>query len=236
VNFRNNSEEFKNLQQLGSVEEYWYLVEKLKLRMLLEGRQLTENDLIDIFISGLKGEIKSFVLAFNPVSLEATLEYAVYIESATDCQYKKLKANNKLPSYPSTPYPRNNSEKTPMKPALLIVNPKNTIIEQRRALGQCFKCGEMYFSDHQCKVKLQTLMTNNDGEVEEADPPENLYVPDSMRDNAEEAIVSMHATSNNPVSNTMRFKGFIGAVPVFALINSGSTHNFVNPSVSHYSY
>jgi Retroviral aspartyl protease len=48
---------------------------------------------------------------------------------------------------------------------------------------------------------------------------------------AEEAIVSMHATSSNPHANTMRFKGQIGQQPVFALIDSGSTHSFVNPTV-----
>jgi RNase H-like domain found in reverse transcriptase/Reverse transcriptase (RNA-dependent DNA polymerase)/Integrase zinc binding domain/Retroviral aspartyl protease/Integrase core domain/Retrotransposon gag protein/Chromo (CHRromatin Organisation MOdifier) domain len=231
VNAKNSLEEFKNLQQLGSVEDYWYLVERLKSRMLLEGRQLTEKDFIDVFVSGLKGEIKPFVLAFKPISLESALEYALYIESATDYQYKRLKASNKLPSYPSTTYPKNTSEKTPIKPVLPPVNPKNTLIEQRRALGQCFKCGERYYPGHQCKVKLQMLMGSIDGEVEEVVSPENFNSQEPVMDHAEEAIVSMHATSNSPVSNTMRFKGFIGTVPVFALIDSGSTHSFVNPSV-----
>jgi hypothetical protein len=29
----------------------------------------------------------------------------------------------------------------------------------------------------------------------------------------------------------MRFKGLIGTVPVFALIDSDSTHSFINPSI-----
>jgi hypothetical protein len=47
----------------------------------------------------------------------------------------------------------------------------------------------------------------------------------------EEAIVSMHATSGNHSANTIQFKGQIGNQPVFALIDSGSTHSFVNPNV-----
>jgi hypothetical protein len=47
----------------------------------------------------------------------------------------------------------------------------------------------------------------------------------------EEAIVSMHATAKSPVHNTMRFQGVIGKLPMFALIDSGSTHSFVNSSV-----
>jgi Retroviral aspartyl protease len=49
----------------------------------------------------------------------------------------------------------------------------------------------------------------------------------------EEAIISMHATSNHPIHNTMCFKGQVGIVLVYALIDSGSTHNFVSPSVLH---
>jgi hypothetical protein len=49
--------------------------------------------------------------------------------------------------------------------------------------------------------------------------------------NAEEAIVSMQATTSNPKSSTMKFKGYIGKIPVTALVDSGSTHSFVNPVV-----
>jgi hypothetical protein len=35
---------------------------------------------------------------------------------------------------------------------------RSTILDQRRALGQCFKCGDRYFPGHQCRVKLQMLM------------------------------------------------------------------------------
>jgi hypothetical protein len=39
-------------------------------------------------------------------------------------------------------------------------------------------------------------------------------------------LVSMHATSNNPCSNTMRFKGQIGTFSIFALIDSESSKTF----------
>jgi Retroviral aspartyl protease len=41
----------------------------------------------------------------------------------------------------------------------------------------------------------------------------------------------MHATAKSPVHNTMRFQGVIGKLLMFALIDSDSTHSFVNPSV-----
>jgi Retroviral aspartyl protease len=47
----------------------------------------------------------------------------------------------------------------------------------------------------------------------------------------EEVIVSMHATSQHQHSNTMRFKGQLGKISIFALIDSGSIHSFINPMV-----
>jgi hypothetical protein len=38
----------------------------------------------------------------------------------------------------------------------------------------------------------------------------------------EEALVSMHATSNNPDLKTMKLKGSFGDKPVYALLDSGS--------------
>jgi hypothetical protein len=40
--------------------------------------------------------------------------------------------------------------------------------------------------------------------------------------------VSMHATSSNHVHNFMRFKYMMGTILVFALIDNGITHNFIN--------
>jgi hypothetical protein len=48
---------------------------------------------------------------------------------------------------------------------------------------------------------------------------------------AEDTMVLMYATHSNPHINTMQFKGQVGLKPVYALLNSDSTHSFVDPSV-----
>jgi Retrotransposon gag protein len=45
INSKNSLNELKSLNQLGSVEEYWQQFEKLRSRMLLEGRKFTSNKL-----------------------------------------------------------------------------------------------------------------------------------------------------------------------------------------------
>jgi hypothetical protein len=70
---KNSLDELKSLNQLGSVEKYWYQFEKLRSRMILEGRQFSKREFINAFISRLKGEIKSFVFAFKSETLKVPL-------------------------------------------------------------------------------------------------------------------------------------------------------------------
>lgn len=56
---------------------------------------------------------------------------------------------------------------------------------------------------------------------------ENVLVPAS-----EEAVVSMFALSSNPNLSTMKFKGKIGTKPICALIDSGTTHSFIDPELN----
>jgi Retroviral aspartyl protease len=176
-------------------------------------------------VNGLKGEVKPFIMAFKPETLDVALEYGLYMESATESQYRRLKPTLKLNNSYSNTFAKNYVDKgsvVPVKPAASAPLPKPSLIDQRRALGQCFKC-----------LKLQMLMGQSSREgllthSEAEHTKEELCLEDT-----EEAIVSMHATSSKPVYNTMKFKGVIGHVPVSALLDSGSTHSFVNPLVLH---
>jgi hypothetical protein len=79
-------------------------------------------------------------------------------------------------------------------------------------------------------VKVQILVGQGKDEVTELD---SSVLPSGESESimAEEAIMSLHATHASPLLSTMCFKGYIGKIPVCALINSGSTHNFVDPTI-----
>jgi Reverse transcriptase (RNA-dependent DNA polymerase)/Retroviral aspartyl protease/Retrotransposon gag protein len=224
----NTLDELKTLQQHGSIEEYWHQFVKWRSRILLEGRRFTERDFIDSFISGLKGEVKPFVLAFKPVSVDAALEYAQYMESATETQLKRMKST--VRSFPTPQAVNRVSEKghfSGHKGTPTTVNQRGTLMDQRRALGLCFKCGEKYYPGHQCKIKLQMLL--GDPEAEQGEENTDHTLEENHSQTLEEAFVSMHATSPNQQPNTMKFKGQLGNTPIYALIDSGSTHSFINP-------
>jgi hypothetical protein len=98
----------------------------------------------------------------------------------------------------------------PLPKSVPLHHSKPNLIEQRRALGQCFKCEKKYFFGHQCKIKIEMLVGQNSEPEEESVPAESEQNPPEEEEVAEEAIIFMHATSNNPCSNIMRFKGQIG--------------------------
>jgi hypothetical protein len=138
------------LRQTTSVIEYLELFERLRTRLLLEHRMLSEQDFIDAFIGGLMGEIKAFVKVFKPQSLEDAYEHALHLEGAVEYQFKRLRfvAPTKTPPIAS---PQSKPSATPPLP-------KNALMEQRRALGLCFKCGEKYYPGHNCKIKVQMML------------------------------------------------------------------------------
>lgn len=52
-----------------------------------------------------------------------------------------------------------------------------------------------------------------------------------MLEEVEQAVISMYAANESKKVKSIRFKGKIGQTPVCALLDSGSTHSFVNPEV-----
>jgi hypothetical protein len=150
--------ELLSLHQTGSIDDYIELFERLKSKLLLENRLFSETDFLDAFVRGLKLEIKSFVKVFKPQGLDDAYEHALHLEGAIEYQYKRLKSTSKPFTLPP-----------PSKPVVPATVPRNTHIEQRRALGLCFKCGEKY-PDHHCKVKVQMLLGQSEDLIEAVEP------------------------------------------------------------------
>jgi hypothetical protein len=112
---------------------------------LLEGRRFSEKDFIDSFINGLKDEIKPFVITFKPHTLDAALEYALYMESTTETQFKRMKFSVRvLPTTQMMPKFPDKNFFNGFKGPLASLPQKGTSMDQRRALRLCFKCGNKY--------------------------------------------------------------------------------------------
>ncbi|KAJ4812719.1 polyprotein [Rhynchospora pubera] len=108
--------------------------------------------------------------------------------------------------------------------------------DQLRALRLCFKCHEKYTPGHKCTVKsLHALQMEED----DADP-EVLSVPviewikevgvEQCASHAD-AVITMCSDQSASKLQTLKFKGDFDHIPICVLIDTGSTHSFVNPSL-----
>lgn len=102
----------------------------------------------------------------------------------------------------------------------------------RREKGLCYNCDEKWNSSHKCHDHFLLLITD----IEETqiapthltNPDPNPNPPDPDPDNPTPTI-SLHALSGISAPATFRLYDFIGSNRLTILIDSGSTHNFIQP-------
>ncbi|XP_019183647.1 PREDICTED: uncharacterized protein LOC109178468 [Ipomoea nil] len=90
---------------------------------------------------------------------------------------------------------------------------------QRCSRGLCYNCDELWSPEHRCKQLFFLVL---DDTIEDMD---STFTSDLGTDNPE---ISLHAITCTNNGQTMQVQMFLADVPVTALIDSGSTHSFVN--------
>jgi hypothetical protein len=107
-------------------------------------------------------------------------------------------------------------------------------MKEIRENGLCYYCDEKYNQSHKCKfpkIYLIQSMEWKPGEkiVENDQCLQGEEIEQGLLDHLPE--ISLHAIFGTPTPNTMRLVGFIKTQQVVILIDSGNTHNFLDPSV-----
>ena len=95
------------------------------------------------------------------------------------------------------------------------------------ARGLCFICDKPYSKGHNCGFKEPHLFTievygeeeNDEVETEECNNAEKKW---------EDACISLQALTGDRSHNTMRVVGMYERKPLHILVDSGSTHNFLD--------
>ncbi|KAK0608486.1 hypothetical protein LWI29_031439 [Acer saccharum] len=89
-------------------------------------------------------------------------------------------------------------------------------IEERKRKGLCFSCDEKWNLGHKCKTPKLFYIEAEYDEVE-VEPPDGE--------------ISLNAITGSQTPNTMRLEGYIGKHRLVILVDSGSTHNFVDSNL-----
>jgi len=147
-------------------------------------------------------------------------------------------ANNQF----SNPYPNRNttypySGNTIRKPTLPIRRISPSQMQERREKGLCYYCDEKYQAGYKCNKPRLLVLEGMEWEEKEETVEEELLEFQGVQapGEAEEGEllgISLYALAGTPTPRTMRLMGSIGSVEVVILIDTESTHNFVDPNVA----
>lgn len=104
-------------------------------------------------------------------------------------------------------------------------------IEEKRANNICFFCNEKFHPGHKCKAQVYRLEIMEDSDDEEFKEEERL---EGEQEKLEEETpqISLQALAGINTYQTMRLVGRIGKHTLQNLVDSGSTHNFLDMDVA----
>ncbi|KAJ3689885.1 hypothetical protein LUZ61_019049 [Rhynchospora tenuis] len=244
--------DFKRVHQVGKVGDYIRQFEQAKSRFIAETRIRSPYLFIQGFIEGLKEDIRYAVDILNPTTLNQAFTFARKAELNLENVDKHLR--NIKPYVPfktplALPQPSTTAVHTNQQSGPIV--PKEMTREQLRALKLCYWCKEKYTPGHKCKLRgLHAL------QLEEKDPESQAglhhtdyhptyidWVYDTDQEDTvligntsaqsvpDQAVITMCTDQMQSSLQTLQFQGEFDSTPICVLIDTGSTHSFLNPSL-----
>ncbi|PIN13770.1 DNA-directed DNA polymerase [Handroanthus impetiginosus] len=240
---------FNKLQQEGSVAEYYDKVDDLRVQMLMFDKDLKESYFTRCFVSGLKKEIKGYVMAAKPQNFQQAVSLAKNFETSIDALMNKLSLPNKpvpvktvsKPTYTPNqitttnhrtlttlvklPFPKTahkTETNTPVRRLLAA-----TKMKARRERNLCYNCDETYAPGHRCKQRQLFMMMTK--EEEEDIGYDDECIEEVLLDDSK---ISLNAMNGHVSSESIRLKGVVEGKELNILIDSGSTHCFIDETVA----
>ncbi|XP_062173762.1 uncharacterized protein LOC133879249 [Alnus glutinosa] len=233
-------EAMMRLKQSTTVTAYKTQFESLSNR--LRGGVSYQNK-ISCFLSGLKDEIRLPVRMLNPDSLNTAFSLAKIQEEFMNSTRKPYKSARNSYGFSKQSECGNSSGSSPLLAGQTTssnsVQPKSlptqrisrAQMRERREKGLCYYCDDKYSQSHVCKTLRIFLIQGMEWEQDMADNSVCIEEEGIEELGVNLPEISLHTISGTPTPHTMRVVGFIRGQMVVILIDSGSTHNFLDPSI-----
>ncbi|XP_019084362.1 PREDICTED: uncharacterized protein LOC109125977 [Camelina sativa] len=220
--------ELKQLQETEGIVDYHQKFTLIKIRL-----NLSEEYLVSIYLAGLRLDTQMHVRMFQPVTVRHCFLLGRLYEKA-----HPRKTSNTTWSSKQGGAAKGGSEveartdqhvvKTAFKaPSNLTKKLSQQEMSERRAKGLCYFCDEKYTPEHYL-VHKKTQLFRMDVEEEFEDAVEELV----EEDEANMPRISVNAISGISDYETMRVRGTYDKKILFMLVDSGSTHNFVDSKMA----
>ena len=144
----------------------------------------------------------------------------------------RLPSPNPLPKFPTPltlPQPNLNPQR---KYPLPIKRLSVSQMQERREKGLCYNCDEKYQFGHKCSRPSLYLLEGLELEASSYKVERDTEQYDQTPQTAELLVISLNAIAWVLSPKTMRLVGRIGKHSLIILIDTGSTHSFVDVNVA----
>ncbi|XP_044322006.1 uncharacterized protein [Triticum aestivum] len=153
------------LKQLGTVTEYKTEFESAMYNLIALDPSLNSKFFISQFVLGLKDDIRAAVRLQSPTSVTRAVCLAKIQEEELDLQRPRQRFQRHTPiqTVPAVIQPVQQAGKK----ATDDFGRERQLRDFRKANGLCFRCGDKYSKEHQCKKPMQllTIQVGEHGEI-----------------------------------------------------------------------
>nr|KYP64598.1 Transposon Ty3-G Gag-Pol polyprotein [Cajanus cajan] len=240
--YENHQAELLKLRQTGSVVDFQTHFEKLCNRVVGILPEVLKN----CFISGVLPDIQNEMALFQPQSVSQAIGLAKLIEAKLkDTKPKSSRNFSTMSPGPSTIVPNSSllskskgptpsiNTSPPPTPPLPIKCLSSQQLQERRATGLCYNCEEKFHPGHRCSTPKFLLLLSHDDSTTDMGSTGDFLVEATMEnfetDPAIHFQLSTQALTGVPSSQSLKFKGTINGFSILVLIDTGSTHNIIQP-------
>ncbi|CAM8923904.1 unnamed protein product [Rhodiola kirilowii] len=239
--YSNAELELSQLRQTGSVKTYVAAFESLSTRT----PGFSAANLLNIFMGGLRPEVLQEMILLEPNSLRRAMDMAKVVEQKI-ISYRSWGGRTGPPRFPltqgdNTP-PANKGHATQGYNNLPTKRLTPAQMAARREQGLCYNCDDQFVPGHRCKPKFQCLLMQTEGEEclemicapepEHVEELQTLTTTEVLQETNNTPTISYHAMQGQFIPSTLRIEGTIQGKTVVVLIDSGSTHNFLQTRVA----
>ena len=247
--------DFLSLRQVGSVEEYNNKFREYTFKI----RDLPKEELLFRYTNGLRTSLEADVTSFQPYDVEEAMQHALRLErkymsrlpypSSNMNRYVGEKKGDKNPIFATKDNNKTSAKVNPIEGSSPIPRIKWTDKEweEIRRLGLCFRCKSKDHKSFHCPT-LQRAKALVNALTTYIEYPENDSYEDEKGEDLEEsseeskneidedqieccATITCAATKGEIIPSTLRLPVTINGKTILALIDSGSTHNFIHPNI-----
>lgn len=237
-----------HIKQEGSVADYVEKFDSLMHQLLAYDSSLLPVYFVTKFVEGLKSEIRIVVLVQRPPDLDSACAVALLQEEALEgvkiSQYKKLDISVPIRSNRSSGVFHSTTPQKQLSPqsedrrgtesATARDDKLASLKSYRRSKGLCFVCGERWGRDHKCSNSVQLHVVQELLDVLQDDDNSDLQTGEKHQNSEEEGnlmAISQHAIWGTESPKSLRLRGWVQGYELLMLVDSGSTHSFMDADI-----